>query len=103
MEGSPEHVGLNRIMPDLREIKISIETLFPRVSAERRARLDPISGVKFDYFHTETDIYNEIRKSSEISHEDARFTQVDNEYKDRDFCASSIFWRGCIRISKKTD
>jgi hypothetical protein len=101
MEGSPEHGTLNRIMPDLREIKIAIDTLFARTTTEHEAKLESLSDVKFDYFHSETDIYNEIRKSSEISEEDSRFILSGKNFENRTFCSSSIFWRGCIRVSKK--
>lgn len=101
MEGSPEQGTLNRIMPDLREIKILIDTLFERAASEHEAKLDALSGVKFDYFHNDTDIFNEVCKSSEISEEDPRFIPTGKDFENRVFCASSMFWRGCIRISKK--
>jgi len=101
MEGSPDHGVFGRIMPDLRDIKLSIDTLFAHTAPEHEAKLEILSGVKFDYFHSEIDMYNEIHKSSEIGEQDARFTMPGKDYENRTFCASSAFWRGCIRISKK--
>lgn len=101
LEGEPEHGTINRIMPDLREIKMAIDTLFERITPQQAEKLSAIKNVFFECFHSENDVYNEIRKSSYISEEDARFLILQKEFKNRTFCASSIFWRGCVRISKR--
>lgn len=101
LEGEPEHGTLNRIMPYLREIKMAIDTLFERITPKQEEKLSAVKNVIFECFHSESDVYNEIRKSYEIAEEDNRFMELEKEFKNRRFCASSIFWRGCIRLSKK--
>ncbi|HLF67227.1 MAG TPA: hypothetical protein VI522_06370, partial [Gammaproteobacteria bacterium] len=81
----------NRIMVDLREVKLLIDTFKERSSfLEQHPKFKLI---KFDYFHTEKDIYDEIKLSEAIAAEDPRF-----HYSELPFCMHSPFWRGCIRI-----
>jgi hypothetical protein len=101
LEGEPEHGTINRIMPDLREIKMAMDTFFERVTPQQQIKLGAVKDIAFECFHTEDDVYNEIYKSTDILQLDSRFVGLEKEFKNRTFCASSIFWRGCIRISKK--
>ncbi len=82
----------NRIMVDLREVKLLIDTFKERSSfLEQHPKF---KHIKFDYYHTEKDIYGEVKLSAEIALEDHRFL-----YPDQEFCMHSPFWRGCIKIS----
>ncbi len=101
LEGEPETGTLNRIMPDIRDIKMAIDTLFDKTPAHQQEKLSFLKEIDFSYFHTEDDMYHEINKSTIISEIDSRFLTLENRFKDRSFCASSSFWRGCVRIDKK--
>lgn len=94
LEGSPESKNTSStIMLDLRDIKLLMNTLLRDSSIEHSF----LKKVTFDYFHVEDDIYNEIQSSKLIPKEDNRF--ADTTFPDLDFCSTSPFWRGCIRIS----
>jgi hypothetical protein len=80
LEGEPEHGTLNRIMPDLREIKMAMDTLFERATPQEKIKLSMINDVTFECFHSENDLYNEIRKSTEIAKEDNRFMALEKEF-----------------------
>jgi hypothetical protein len=101
LEGEPEHGTTNRIMPDLRDIKTAMDTFFDKITPEQQLKLGNIKDICFNYFHTEDDVYNEVYKSSDIIQSDSRFIELQKEFKNRTLCTSSIFWRGCIRISTK--
>jgi hypothetical protein len=82
----------NRIMVDLREIKLLIDTFKERSSYLEQHH--KFKNINFNYYHTEKDMYGEIQASQDIATEDSRFL-----YKGLPFCLHSHFWRGCIKIS----
>ena len=87
------------IMSDLREVKRIYETLIDHIRNLQGKQSLAINQAKFEFFHTEKDIYNELKQSTIIPQEDPAFL-VDNEkFIGKNFCASSLFWRGCIRIT----
>ncbi len=103
LEGEPEVGMLNRIMPDLREIKMAIDTLYDRMTPDQKEKLSVLQKLDFTYFHTDDDIYHEVHKSNLIVEEDPRFLLLKKEFKDRSFCNTSLFWRGCVKIAKRKD
>lgn len=98
LEGSPHKKISSSIMLDIRDIKFILETLKGRHLSHNKFKLEAISQATFDFFHVENDIYHEIKSSSEIPKDDPAFLQCSDKYNNREFCASSPFWRGCIRI-----
>lgn len=84
-----------RIITDLREIKLLIETFIERSPFFHK--YEKLSNVKFEYYHTERDIYNEISLSSDIPMNDNRFS-----YQDAKFCQHSAFWSGAVAITKES-
>lgn len=62
----------------------------------------PTGGLKhnsYEYFHSEIDIYQEIAGAHEIAVSDPAFLWDEKNFPNRDFCASSPFLSGCIRVS----
>ena len=93
LEGTPESKNSSStIMLDLRDIKLLMNTLLRDSTIEYSF----LKNVSFDYFHVEDDIYNDIQSSKLISKLDARFN--DPSLPNLNFCATSPFWRGCIKI-----
>ncbi len=97
LEGSPQKAKSSTIMLDLRDIKQLIDTLLSRIETKGT----PLDNVNFEYFHTEDDIYKEIKSSDDIANEDERFLKQSSLFPDKHFCKSSLFWRGTIRINFK--
>lgn len=90
LEGTPESkCQSSTIMLDLKNIKRLID-INSKASEPLKNGLD---AKKFDYFHVEKDQEYEILLSSNIINTDERFLM-----HDREFCATSAFWRGCIRV-----
>ncbi len=82
------------IMYDLKLLKLLIETLQRDSSAE-----NIFFKNKFvEYFHVEIDPLKEIQSTALIPQTDSLFIQDVEKFPGRSFCATSPFWRGCIRI-----
>lgn len=62
---------------------------------------EKLNNVQFDYFHSDPSLDEGIYPSSDLSKEDPRLMYVPNAREKREFCDTSSFARGCIRISKK--
>jgi len=55
-----------------------------------------LKNKKFDFFHAQPDIENEIKLSHSILKEDSQFTNA--KFPREPICETSPFWRGCIQI-----
>lgn len=93
LEGSPLNRQGSTLMLDLRDIKLLIETYQNR--AEHKTR----NKSQFEFYHVEKDMYNEIQSSELIGDTDADFLSLQTKYPEREFCATSPFWRGCIKLA----
>lgn len=96
LEGSPLKKNTSTIVSDLREIKLLVETLKNHYANVKTNRI--IQNTEIDYFHYERDICNQIRTSDNIPIEDNSFLGDKNIFPSRDFCPTSPFFSGCIRI-----
>lgn len=96
LEGSPQSKSNTTLMLDIRDIKLMLETLLRAIDIKNHI----LSDIKFEYFHTEEDKFGEIQSSKLVPTLDDSFLTTNKYYKDRIFCATSSFWRGCIKISK---
>ncbi len=95
LEGSPEKSNHATLMLNLKEIKLIMDTL-----ADRAEDSNLLKHFQFDYFHVEKDKFAEIKITDDIRKTDATFQLQEKLFSDRVFCATSPFWRGCIRISR---
>jgi hypothetical protein len=98
LEGSPHHESSSTIMLDLREIKLLLDTALERTASSRSRFSMTLKNTAFDYFHVETDKFEEIQSSKLIPEKDPTFYEAVPVFKNRSFCSTSTFWRGCIRI-----
>jgi len=98
LEGSPQSTRASTIMLNLRDTKLLLDLLKRSYNAKSKFNYDFIRRAQFEYFHVESDKYCEIKQSQLIPNSDPAFQQKDL-FKDRTFCSTSSFWRGCIRIS----
>jgi len=103
LESSPYVRNAPSIMEDERDIKRLMNT-FLRTIKNNDTTVNPIKDVNYEFFHPDTDQYNDILSSEDILLEDPRFGHITFEYSQpRAFCATSPFFRGCIRISKTAE
>ena len=101
LEGSPLKKNSSTIISDMREFKFLIETLKNyRQNTANNEATQVIKDFQIDYFHFEKDMCDEIRSSTDIAIEDGAFLEDKKTFQTRDFCATSPFFSGCIRISK---
>lgn len=98
LEGIPYNKSSTTLMLDLREIHLMLDTLQMILQKEQKFKIDRLKKTTFDYFHVENDIFNEIKSSAIIGAEDERFSLDKQMFPEYEFCASSSFWRGCIRL-----
>lgn len=92
IEGTVPHLKKsNRVITDLREIKLLIETFKER--SEFLNQNEKLRDIEFDFFHSEKDINEEMQQSGSIIKDDDRFI-----YENSKFCQYSPFWCGCIRM-----
>lgn len=106
MAFSPKSRKITNKLEDLREIKHIIQRITDYLREDKlRLQQTPlyrlINEINFEYYHTDKDIYHETAKTSELQKIDKYIIQEKKKYKQKEFCETSPFLRGCIRISKK--
>jgi hypothetical protein len=88
---------LTSFMPDLKMIKLIMNHL-----TENSEKSSPLHNVLLQYFHASKDKFQDVQLSDEIPTQDPAFKSDQKRFPDRTFCATSPFWRGCIRIRSET-
>jgi len=96
MSGVCPQKWLASFMPDLKLIKLIMSYL-----TENSQKSSPLYQVLLAYFHDAKDKFQDIELSAEIPKQDLAFIREHEKFRERSFCATSAFWRGCIRISSK--
>ncbi len=85
---------------DLRNLmRIFVEAIYRRHIISKD---DPIICTDYDFFHTEEDMNFQINEGRKIVAQDKRFYAFSDRFKDKVPCENSTFFRGCIRIKRKT-
>lgn len=79
-------------MNDMRELKMLMQILMKSMRD---------TNIQYEFFHSEDDLFGDIRPSTKIVNEDKNFTVFANGYGDLEFANNSPFFRGCIKISLK--
>lgn len=98
-EGTPYNTNSSTIMLDIKSIKLLLETAVERSQDNSSKFNQIIKNTSFDYFHVEHDKFNEIQKSAVIPDFDNAFlNKKERVGRNEDFCSTSPFWRGCVRI-----
>ena len=93
-EGSPlSKTNSSTIMLDIKTLKTLIET----VLKDQKVRESFLKEINLSYFHIEEDKYQEIKPSLIIPSEDKSFNMP--HFKGLEFCSTSQFWRGCVKIN----
>ncbi|MCC8368658.1 MAG: hypothetical protein LN573_01030 [Rickettsia endosymbiont of Oxypoda opaca] len=88
------------IIEDQRNIKNLLDILMDIILDQKNRLNTGLENIKFEYFHSHNDELHQITSSTMIPEDDPRFFSCNNSYTDdRIFCASSSFFKGCIRIS----
>ncbi len=98
LEGAPHNQSSSTIMHDLKNIKLLLDTAIERNQDNDSSFNEIIKHARFDYFHVETDKLQEVQPSQLLPNADSALLQEQTYFKDRTFCSTSPFWRGCIRI-----
>jgi len=96
LDGSSMKKASSTMLEDLRQIKFMLETIrhYPPLQDDNT----PLKNVTFDYFHTGYDKSGEILLSSEVFEKDPYFIEKEIVPDKQTFCASSLFFRGCLKI-----
>lgn len=98
LESSPFVKNAPSLIEDERDLKRLMETFLRTI--KQGDMINPIKHVTYEFFHTHLDQYGEIQESNTILEDDPRFIFMFSErHQSRLFCATSPFFRGCIRIS----
>lgn len=99
LETSPYMRNAPSLIEDQRDIKTLLDILLKTIK-DKTTVINPIKGVSYEFFHTDIDKYGQIHNSKDILKGDDRFNKsVVIKLKDRVFCGTSHFFRGCMRIS----
>jgi hypothetical protein len=102
LEGLPYHPNItSTIIVDIRNIKHIIDIVTTTFNQFNNHEIKQLSQIGFEYFHVEPDPYGEILSSQQLPVVDEKLLALNTKFPDRSFCATSKFWRGCIRISRK--
>lgn len=105
LESLPQTRLQSKIISEIRELKMLIDNFF-KEALDGVLKIDNsriewlINNVEYDFFHSEKDIYGEIRLASEMPKEDPALVYTMNKYKNKTFSEAAPFMRGCVRISR---
>lgn len=92
LEFAPRSRNSPNIMADIRELKMLMTILLDNMKG---------SNVDYQFFHSESDRFAEIRNANEMHQEDKNFLQPVKKYGDLNFPDNSPFFHGCVRVSLK--
>lgn len=98
LEGSPHNVSSSTIMLDLKNIKLLLDTAVERNNENYSSFSQVVKKTRFDFFHVEQDKTQEIQPSFLIPETDSAILNDQINFPTRTFCATSSFWKGCIKI-----
>lgn len=91
------------LMSDQRDIKFLLENLNYNFEDSTHNEISIVRNefirCKFDYFHSASDPYSEIKPSRMMPETDPRLVYDHKIFDERQFCASSPFLSACIQIS----
>ncbi|OJA00864.1 hypothetical protein BEV13_02065, partial [Rickettsiella grylli] len=104
LEGLPMNKEPRDILTDQRELKILFDTIknnsshykqkFPRIC-------QLFDTVNYNFYHNNIDAYKEIGIALEITKGASDLLWDQSLFPNKDFCYTSSFLNGCIKISKK--
>lgn len=89
------------VLDDMKEVKKLLESLRVYLEKYYPQLFNLLKNVEYEFFHSDVDENADIKHTSQIPKEDARF--LDYPDKSRTFCDNSSFLRGCIRITRKKE
>lgn len=91
LEHAPQADNARSIMADMRELKQLMSVLLKSTDTQH---------ISYDFFHSDTDQFSEIRPANEMLSEDSRLNEYPKKYGELLFSECSPFFRGCIRIKR---
>lgn len=86
-------------LEELRAIMRLTDTLMRRVNVEDRQIFRMMQSMHFEYYHSEDDVLNQIKKTDEIINDDPSFVEVLNSFQQQKLPTHASFLRGCVSIS----
>jgi hypothetical protein len=106
MSFSPRSRKTANKLEDLREVKHIMQRtveylLEDKLKLDETPLYNVVKNVEFSYVHSDKDIYNETEKSSGLLKQDKNLAFDQSKYPDKEFCDTSPFLRGCVKISTR--
>lgn len=104
---SPKSSGHSSTISDLYEVKMIMSKYMKEMHSNNMdlsntVIAETVDRACFEYFHSDTNFYHDIKSSDDIPAEDPTFKQATPpDTISQDFPANSSFVRGCIRVSHK--
>lgn len=99
LESTPFVRNAPSIIEDQRDIKRLLNTLIRTIKIDTRV-INPIQHVKYDFFHSDIDPYDDILSSKSLVDADQAFLCPNTPaFQGRTFCSTSSFFKGCVRIT----
>ena len=103
IESVPKNREVSNIMQVTREIKqlfdrFKEEVIQGNLKIENTPMYDLIEKAQFEFVHTSYDPASNLLLSSRLPDKDKSLVAMPENYPNREFCCSSNFLRGCVRI-----
>jgi hypothetical protein len=103
---SPKSRKASNKLSDIREIKhieriTSNYLVSDRLGISDSPLYDIVNRVDYSYYHSDFDAFGEAQNTLELATLDKSITEEAKRFPSSDFCHTSPFLRGCIRIEQK--
>lgn len=103
---SPRSKKTSNKMNDIREIQHIMQAIKSYIIEDKLGlRNTPlykiVNDIDYDYFHSDHDLLGDTRSTQDLEQLDINIKKETKKYPNLDFCNTSPFLRGCIKLSVK--
>lgn len=102
VEGTPAIRHAPSIISEMRDLRMLMKTFEEILKQHSGFTYKLMKDVNFEYFHHEEDRYDEITNSKYLTKGDQNLLECLSRFKEKKFPHQGPFFRGCIRVAKKT-
>lgn len=91
---------LTRYVPNIIADQRELSNLINMFYESNQSHRGLMSKTNYSFYHIEQDTHSGIQSSQDVAEANPGFLSDTKKYPERQLCTNSVFWRGCIEVSK---